>query len=40
MAILTLRERAGTLYLLRLFKGAAHQIQSNSKERSEEHAYI
>jgi hypothetical protein len=30
-AILTLRERAGTLYLLLLFKGAEHQIQGNLK---------
>jgi len=30
-AILTLRERAGTLYLLRQNQGAAHQIQGNLK---------
>jgi len=30
-AILTLRERAGTLYLLRQNQGAAHQIHSYSK---------
>jgi len=30
-AILTLGERAGTLYLLRLFKGAARRIRSETK---------